>query len=202
LSQKKKTYICGIKLKTQFKMKKLLFTAIAVCGFAFMNAQDSSIKVNPLALLGGSDLVSYEMKLGEKSSGVIGAGIGGYKFGGFKYSSFGGELQYRYYFTEAINGWYGAGQAGFTSGKVKTEANEFFIGDPIEGDSSNETKFSNIRVGAKVGYQWIFDSGLTLDLNLGAAYNSFSYKDDTGVFSTLKGSGILPFGGFGVGYSF
>jgi hypothetical protein len=180
-------------------MKKIILTAVAVFGFAFTYAQENVIKANPLALLGGSDLVSYELKLGEKSSISLGAGVGGYNFGGLKYSTSGAELQYRYYFDEALKGWYAGAQAGFISGKVKQDFSGFF-GTSIEGNST-ETKFTGIKVGGKAGYQWVLGSGFVIDLNLGAAYNSFKYKGD-GDFSTLKGSGVLPTFAVALGYAF
>ena len=76
-------------------MKKiLLLAAFAVSGFAL--AQDNSIKANPAALLGGTDLVSFEHRFGDHFSGVVGVGYGGFKFGGYKYKSMGGGLQGRY----------------------------------------------------------------------------------------------------------
>lgn len=184
-------------------MKKVLLTAVAVLGFvSFSNAQENIIKANPLSLLGGSDLVSFEHKLGEKSSIVVGAGIGGFKIGDAKYSSVGGELQYRYYFNEALKGVYAGGQAGYTSGKVKFENSFSFdsSGNLVSGTS--ETTYGALKVGAKGGYQWVWDSGFALDLNLGIAYNKFEYKSNDGVFSGLKASGVLPNFGFGIGYAF
>ncbi len=179
-------------------MKKLFIAAIAVMSFGLANAQESAIKANPLALLGGSDLLSYEFGIGESSTLVIGGGIGGYKLGGFKYSSFGGEVQYRYYFDEKLKGWYGGARAGFNSGKVKTDFSGLF-GD----DSSNsETNFTAFGGGVMGGYQFIIGSGFVIDLNLGASFTSFSYDTNDGVFDTLDGSGIFPRFGFGLGYAF
>lgn len=183
-------------------MKKVFLTAVAVFSFVGATAQEQVIKANPLAILGGSDLVSYERKLGDKSSIVIGAGIGGFKIGEAKYSSVGGELQYRYYFDEALKGWYAGGQAGYISGKVD-------LGDYTTFDSNfnlvtekAETNYGSFQLGAMAGYQWIWDSGFSLDLNAGISYTNFSYKDEGGAFSTLKASGVLPNFGFGLGYAF
>lgn len=176
-------------------MKKIILTAVAVFGFAFANAQENVIKVNPLSILGGTDLVSYEFKIGEKSSFLVGAGIGGFKIGDAKYSNYGAEVQYRYYFKEALKGFYVGGQAGYSLGKVKTEGTLFTT-------ETSESNFGSFRLGAKGGYQWIWNSGFSLDLNLGLAYNNFSYKDTNSSTSSLKASGILPNFGFGLGYAF
>ncbi|WP_396181545.1 DUF3575 domain-containing protein [Flavobacterium sp.] len=184
-------------------MKKVLLTAVAVFGFVATNAQENIVKVNPLSILGGTDLVSFEHKLGDNSSFVVGGGIGGFKIGDAKYSNLGGELQYRYYFNEALQGFYAGAQAGYNSGKVKLE-NSFSISSTgaITTGTSNETNFGALKVGAKGGYQWIWDSGLSIDLNVGIAYNKFTYKNEDGLFSTLKASGTLPNFGFGIGYAF
>ncbi|WP_158980842.1 MULTISPECIES: DUF3575 domain-containing protein [unclassified Flavobacterium] len=176
-------------------MKRIILTVAAVFAFGFANAQENVIKVNPLSVLGGTDLVSYELKLGEKTSFLVGAGIGGFKIGDAKYSNLGGEVQYRYYFNEALKGFYAGGQAGYSSGKVE-------LGNSNSSTTTEETKFGSFKVGAKGGYQWIWDSGFSLDLNLGVAYNNFNYKDSNSSTSSLKASGVLPNFGFGLGYAF
>ncbi len=183
-------------------MKKIILSLVAVMAFGVANSQENIIKANPLSLLGGTDLVSFEHKIGEHSSVVVGAGIGGFKIGDAKYSNLGGELQYRYYFKESLRGVYAGGQVGYSSGKVKLENNYSFDtnGNLVSGTS--ETNFGAFKVGAKGGYQWVWSSGFSLDLNLGIAYNNFSYKSSDASFSTLKASGVLPNFGFGLGYAF
>lgn len=181
-------------------MKKIFLTAAAVFAFSFANAQENIIKANPLSLLGGTDLLSYEHKLGDNSSLLVGAGIGGFKIGDAEYSSMGAEFQYRYYFSEALKGFYAGGQVGYSSGKVKLETLSFSTTG--FASSTNETNFGSFRLGAKGGYQWVWDSGFSLDLNVGMAYNNFTYKNSDPSFSTLKASGVLPNFGFGIGYAF
>ncbi|TXF79080.1 DUF3575 domain-containing protein [Chryseobacterium sp.] len=189
-------------------MKKLLLVG-ALALFGAVNAQENSIKVNPAALLGGSDLITFEHKLGDNFSGVIGAGYGGFKFGSNKYTTYGGGLQGRYYFDEAMTGFYGAAVADYTAGKVKIENSFSFSMDPSmpTETQSAEADISAIGGGLRAGYQWIFDSGITLDINLGASYKSFKYKwnnaaDETFYGDNLKASGVLPTGSLGIGYSF
>ena len=184
-------------------MKKIILTAIAVCAFGFANAQENIIKANPLALLGGTDMVSFEHKLGDNTSILIGAGIGGFKIGDAKYSNMGAEVQYRYYFEEALKGFYAGGQLGYSSGKVTLDSYNLTIGSPLFGTATtSETNFGSLRIGGKGGYQWVWGSGFSLDLNIGVAYNSFSYKSSDASFSTLKASGVLPNFGFALGYAF
>ncbi|WP_438962954.1 DUF3575 domain-containing protein [Nonlabens sp.] len=177
-------------------MKKLLLiAAVAVFGMGMSSAQENAVKVNPLAILGGTDLVSYERALNDNSSAILSGAIGGYTIGSFKYSSYGAGAQYRYYFDEVIRGWYGAGSVAYQSGNVELDD---FSG---QGDS-DEISFGAISAGVKGGYQWSWDSGFTLDLNLGINYVNFSYDDtDNSSFSSLKGSGVLPQFGFGLGYA-
>ena len=130
---------------------------------------------------------------------MISGAIGGFKLGSIKYSSYGGGLQYRYYFSEAIKGWYGAGVAGLQSGSVEDEGFDF--GGGFGSTESSETNFSAFNLGARAGYQWVWGSGFTFDLNLGIAYSTFSYDDDTN-FTGLRASGILPTGSLALGYSF
>lgn len=169
-------------------MKKIIFIFTACLTLGVAKAQENSIKVNPLAFFGGSDLVSYERKLTDNITGLIGAGYASYSLLSLKYTSFGSELQGRYYFKEALQGFYGGAQAGLNGGKVDDGMGSF-------------VSYTGIRLGGKVGYQWLWNSGFTLDLNLGYAYNTFSYGANNNAIS-LAGSGTMPNLGFGLGYSF
>lgn len=181
-------------------MKKLfLVGAVALCGV--VNAQQNSVKVNPFALLGGgADMVSYERAIGANSSVGIGAGIGGFKFGGVKYKNAGASAFYRYYFNEALQGWYGTGVLSYGGGKVEGRSYSYYDG---ETSTTSEVKYGVFGFGARAGYQWIWNSGFTLDLNAGINYASFDYKSKAdNQQAALKGNGILPAIGIALGYSF
>ena len=183
-------------------MKKLFFTAILTFfTMANITAQENVIKVNPLAILGGIDLVSYERTLSENTSGIISAAYGGFKIEDLDYSSFGGGLQYRYYFDEVLSRWYGAAGLSYQFGKVESE-NITVGGSSID---ANKFDFSAFGGGLKIGYQWVWDSGFSLDPNLGASYKSFNYEfedeDQENLFD-VKPSGVLPTFGFALGYAF
>ncbi len=67
-------------------MKKLLLiTVLALFAIPKIQAQENAIKVNPLAILGGIDLVSYERALSDNTSGLVSVGYGGFKIGGVSY---------------------------------------------------------------------------------------------------------------------
>jgi hypothetical protein len=135
------------------------------------------------------DLVSYERAIGDQTSFVVSGSIGGFSVGATKYSSYGGGIQYRYYFNEVLNGFYGAGVAGFKSGKITYDSSL----------STEDTKYTNLLFGVKVGKQWLFDSGFTIDLNLGMNYRTFNYDLDN--TTGLKANGAIPSFGLGFGYA-
>lgn len=167
-------------------MKKFLF-AFFLLTSVISNAQDNIIKINPLALVGGSDLLSFEKVITDRSSLIVGAGFSNFKFGDLKYQSKGAELQYRFYFNEVLSGWYAGGQAGYSNGKVELD--------------NESLKYNSIKGGVKGGRQWIWDSGFSIDLNLGVAYNTFDYSEtaDPDIYQV---NGIFPNLAVALGYSF
>lgn len=179
-------------------MKKILL-ASAFALFGLANAQENSVKVNPFALLGGTDLVSYERAIGGASTVGVGVGIGGFKIADYKYSNVGGSVFYRYYFGGTpLKGWYGLGGLSYSNGKAKY--NKSIFGE----DLKFEHKYNSFGGNVRAGYQWVWDSGFTLDLNAGISYSSFNYKTNDTVEEIvgLKSSGILPAVGVALGYSF
>jgi len=183
-------------------MKKLLLiTVLAFFTISNIQAQENAIKVNPLAILGGIDLVSYERALLGNTSGLISAGYGSFKIDNVFYKSFGVGLQYRYYLEEALNGWYAAAIVSYQSGYVEAET--------ISNNSSlvyySKRDFTAFGGGFKAGYQWLWDSGFTLELNLGSTYRLFKYSFDSNSQENLidfKTSRVFSAFGFGLGYAF
>ena len=108
-------------------------------------------------------------------------------------------MQYRYYFSEAIDGWYVGGGVQYQSGSVEIEG-----GAEIDGgiliDSEN-IDFGAFGVGAKGGHQWAWNSGFTLDLNIGVNFTSFSYDEIPESAIELRDSGIVPAFGLALGYA-
>lgn len=188
--------------------KSILAGALAL--FGMTNAQVNSIKANPFALLGGSDLVSYERALNTNSTVGLGAGIGGFKLGGVSYSQAGGQLFYRYYFKQALRGWYGNAGVSYTGGKVKNSLDihihdHSHNGFSIDHTDNDEVAFGAFGLQAKAGYQWVWNSGFTLDLNAGLGYINFNYDSKTQNELApigLTASGVLPAFGVALGYSF
>ncbi|MDY3343896.1 DUF3575 domain-containing protein [Riemerella anatipestifer] len=182
-------------------MKKL-FLAGALALFGAVNAQQNSVKVNPFALLGGTDMVTYERAIGGSSSVGVGAGIGGFKIGDVKYKNAGASAFYRYYFGDtALKGWYGMGIVSYSGGKVTSGGNTIsFDGSSLQVEKT-EIKYGSFGAGVRAGYQWLWNSGFTLDLNAGLGYSSFDYDSKESTLG-LKASGVLPAFGVALGYSF
>jgi hypothetical protein len=178
-------------------MKKILLGALTLLSMNFVKAQDNVVKVNPLAFFGGSDLVSYERKITDNITGLVGLGYSSYSLSTYKYANYGAELQSRYYLKDALQGFYGGAQAGFNLGEVTLDMSS------IGSDISSEASYISLRFGAKAGYQWIWKGGFALDLNLGFGYNRYSYNASSSLSTAgLSGGGIRPNLGFGLGYAF
>lgn len=173
-------------------MKKILFVgAFGLLGAVLVNAQQNSVKVNPFALLGGADLITYERAIGGPSTIGLSAGFGGFKVNGIKYKTAGVSAFYRYYLhSTALRGWYGHGGLSYNLGEV--------IDNYTYATRNDSSKYSSLGGNVKAGYQWIWNSGLTLDLNGGIQYLGFFYSDD----NQVNASGLLPAFGLALGYSF
>ena len=147
----KNNYIFAANLKSIYLiMKKIIFTAITILSIGFANAQENAIKANPLALLGGTDLISYERKVSDNSTASLGLGFASFNFGGVTYTSTGAEVQYRYYFEEALKKWYAGGQVGYTAGKIKQDLSGFGF---TQAQQPDDIKYTSFVVGAKGGYR-------------------------------------------------
>lgn len=191
-------------------MKKIILSGAVLFALGFTNAQENNnsktkttkyvVKANPLAIIGGNDLVSIEsnnlgMVLGgsDHFSSIIGLGIGSFGDGSSKFSSFGVDLQRRYYFKEVYKGFYLGTQGSFAFGKVKI--------NETGGTNNGKADFNSIRLGLKGGHQWLWNSGFTLDLNIGYSYAYYDYKNSSFI-KPLKSSHFLPNFGLGLGYAF
>jgi len=177
-------------------MKKLFVVAFAVLSIGASAQQKNSIKVNPVSLIfgGGSDLVSYERAISEHSSVGVSAGYGKFKIDSYDYNYTGGNAFYRYYTKEALKGLYFSGSVGAGGGRTKYTSNNKKMKDT----------YTAFDLGALIGYQWIFSSGFTIDVNGGASYLSLNYKEDNKMPkpNNAKGGAFLPSLGVGLGYSF
>ncbi len=172
-------------------MKKC-FQLLLVCflGFTSMaSAQDNIIKVQPLGLAFGTLNATYERVLNDQSSFLASASAR-FSLFGVDVTLIGVGAGWRYYLTnkrtDVPKGLYVNPQVGFSFGSVN------------EGDLDNS--FTTFGIGAEIGYQWVWDSGVVLDLGIGPNYTVISGQvDDVGFDNT---SGILPSMTVALGYAF
>lgn len=173
-------------------MKKHQYlSALAVLLFSLLSvqqasAQDQIIKTNPLGLAFGNFNAIYEKALNEKSSISVGASYL-YSFLGTDVTGFGFNGEWRYYITNekkpAPEGFYAGPSLGFRNFSVRDE----------------DGSVSVVGIGGTVGYQWVWDSGVTLDLGAGPQYSIIVAEGDD---TTEDFSGFLPRLFFAVGYAF
>lgn len=177
-------------------MKKLFVVSLGILSIAASAQQKNSIKVNPVSLIvgGGNDLVTYERVITDHSSIGVSAGYAEFKIDNNRYNYTSGNIFYRYYTKEALKGLYFSGKTGFGGGRTK-----------YTSDNKNmRDTYTAFTIGALVGYQWVFNSGFTIDVNGGASYLNLKYKGDTKIPkpNEVKADAFLPTLGVGLGYSF
>ena len=168
-------------------MKKLILSLVFVALAFSISAQSNVIKTNPLGLAFGNFNATYERVLGTSSSVLI-RGQYMYKLLGTDVSLAGLGLGYRYYITHTKKpvpgGFYINPQVAFSYGSVTDD-------DGIKYDARS------IGVGAEIGYQWVWESGFTLDLGIGPMYSKVTGADDSEGFN-----GTLPSATLAIGYAF
>lgn len=182
-------------------MKKLLFVSALLlsCTTAVFAQSDdvksNVIKFNPLGAFVGAANLSYEKALNEKNSIVLSPSFGFIKTDGVKYTTYGLGAEYRFYFSKSKkipSGMYAGPGAGVVFGTAKYDD---------ESGMDDKTNISGFHAKAILGHQWIWKSGLTLDLNGGIQYLNFKFKDED--FSSSEAfSGILPALSVALGYNF
>ncbi len=165
-------------------MKKLFISFALLCAVVSMNAQKNVIKTNPFGLALGNFNLTYEKVLNTSSS-VLFKGQYMFKLLGLDVNLGGIGAGYRYYITNAKKqvptGFYINPQTSLSFGSVSES-----------GTSYSATSFG---IGAEIGYQWVWDSGFTLDLGIGPNYNVVSSEG-------VSGNGIVPSATLAIGYAF
>jgi hypothetical protein len=172
----------------------------------------NSIKTNPLALIFGTIGVMYERKINDNMS--LGLTVGMYfnNLDAFtlesKYSGFNFSPEFRYYFDQAIEGWFIGGYFSYTA---ITNTQKYTDGTAMGQDADGNDFFeisntlSVISGGAMGGRQWIW-GGFTLDVYAGLGYSSVSWSYDKNYDELFGGGisleGIMPVLGSAIGYSF
>jgi len=168
------------------KKLALIFVCTMIYGVSF--AQDtpgqSIIKTNPIGLAFGNINLTFERALNNSSSFQVGANFFT-KILGTDVSGIGFNAGYRFYITNA----------------KKPAPEGFYVGPRFAYNSfkekSTDISASTIGIGAMLGYQWVFDSGVTLDLGAGPTY--LIAGEST---TTVSFEGLVPNISFAVGYNF
>lgn len=142
------------------------------------------IKVNPISLAFGNINVTYERAINSATSVQISANYW-YKILGTEVQGVGVRVGYRFYITnrvkDAPEGFYAGPQLSFNSLKER----------------STKESVNAFGVGAILGYQWIFRSGVTLDIGAGPIYQ---FAEET--TSGTSYQGFLPNISIAVGFNF
>lgn len=171
-------------------MRKNLIIVFALFCVLAVNAQEFKhvIKVSPFGLLFGQISGTYEKVLTENSSFLVNLNYLNRDFLGVKTKSFGAGIGYRHYLQHdklAPIGFYLSPEASYSNFS-------------IDQDVINASSFG---VGVVGGYQWVWSSGFSLDLNIGAQY---AFSNNTNVNNVNLGSfnGIVPKLGVNIGWGF
>lgn len=198
-------------------MKNRIILAFAAAALFFIPSQQAHaqaqqpnravIKVNPLSAfaLTGSGFLEYAIT--DNLSAQLGASVSGISISDVKFRGYGFTPEVRYYFSEnkaAPMGPYVAGYGRIRSFKLTMDKQD------EEGRDYSAT-YKPIGAGVAIGNQWIFNSGFTFDVFLGAGYNGGNLKVnvgteedfDTGIIGDmLLGGGFSVRPGIAIGYNF
>lgn len=142
------------------------------------------LKINPISLAFGNFNLSYQRGLSDASAIQIGANYW-YRILGVEVSGIGVRGAYQFFLTN----------------KVKPAPEGFYIGPQIAynalTDKETDEKITTFGVGLMLGYQWVWDSGIALDLGAGPMYQ-FGKETTTGT----SYEGFLPNIVIAIGYNF
>ncbi|MFZ4740527.1 MAG: DUF3575 domain-containing protein [Bacteroidales bacterium] len=161
----------------------------------------NSITIKPVFMIFGIFSLEYERKIADNMS--LGLGLGYYtrSSGSSTFSGFQFVPEFRYYFEEAVEGWYASPYITYT---IFTESYSTTIpelnasgvptGKIITKDVSESLSFYG--GGVVGGRKWVW-GGFTLD-----AWVGFGYLGLSGSSNESLSVGILPVSGLALGFSF
>lgn len=167
-------------------MKRVFFFVILIAVSFNAKAQRNIFKTDPISTSIGNFNIVYERAFGGSSSITVGMNAGLGVLGNTVYT-FGGELGYRYYVTH----------------KKKDIPSGFYLSPKILYNMGGIKRFPIIRKmdveflggGIDLGYQWVWDSGFSLNLGVGPFYNIL----DIGGSAVVD---LAPVVNFTIGYAF
>ena len=174
-------------------MKKvLLVVLISLYAMSNVKAQEASgiIKVNPIGFIFGIFNATYEKTLSPKNSVAVGANF--YNWKNLGVSGFGVNGEYRFYFSnnsEAPHGMYAAPLLN-----VSSMSYDYVTYDENFNTIRSKESTMSFGGGVKAGHQWVWDSGIALDLYFGYGYRAASFEH-------YNYSGGYPILGLALGYA-
>jgi hypothetical protein len=200
ISKRNITFLLSLRINVvnlkHHTMKKylLIILTVAFIGTATkVNAQSNAIKVNIFSLLVKTGSFFYERALNDNMTGQLGFYYTGFKLGDTKFSGFGITPEFRYYFDEALHGFYAAPYLRYQNFTLSSEYTDYDInGNPIL--VTGKATLSTFGGGALIGHQWCLGDIVTLDIFLGPGFNAGSVKVTDGNASFETGS----FDGFNI----
>jgi len=157
----------------------------------FCNAQNENeepfpnvLKVNPISLAFGNINLNYQRALNNNSAIQIGANYW-YKIFGTDVSGIGLRGGYQFFLTS----------------RTKIAPEGFYIGPQISfntlTEKSTDVSVTMFGIGVMLGYQWVWNSGIALDLGIGPIYQFASESESDTSFE-----GFLPNATIALGYNF
>jgi hypothetical protein len=142
------------------------------------------IKLNPISLAFGNINFMYQRAIGRSSAVQLGGNYW-YRFLGTEVSGFGVRGGYQF----------------FVTNRTKSSPEGFYVGPHLSYNSltekSTDNKATTFGVGLMLGYQWIWKSGLSLDLGIGPMYTFANEENTENSFE-----GFLPNVIIAIGYNF
>lgn len=180
----------------------LLVLTLIFVGFSSLRAdepteQKNAVVVNPVGLLFGVFNAGYIMKLNDKTSLEIFGEYWTWKSGDFKASALGIGGAYLFHFKPtALRGWYAGPTASILFWKAENTYFDY-SSYKVKTEEATSTWFS---IGGIIGYRWVFNSGLLIDLNTGIQYMIGELE----IGGTKLGLSGFGWGGIGagIGYAF
>lgn len=201
----------------QLYMKNSILLAFAAAALLFIPAEQAQaqaqqpkravIKVNPISAFAATGSGFLEYAITDNLSAQLGASITGISVSDVKFRGYGFTPEVRYYFSEnkvAPSGPYVAGYGRIRSFKLTAEKKD------EEGRTYSAT-YKPAGAGVAIGNQWVFNSGFTFDMFLGAGYNGGNLKVNVGteedfdagiIGDMLVGGGFSLRPGIAIGFNF
>jgi hypothetical protein len=184
------------KRRIQYIIRRALLAALlAALIQTNLSAQNHLVKTNVLGLAMKTGNLSYERKLGVKSSLQLGilytwSTIWGVEFNGFAITP---EFRYFLSRTDAPDGWY---LSAFL---------RYIDFDLYEDETNTNGMLQSFSGGVVAGKQWIFMEWLSLDIFFGPEYIPGEVKGTaggSGEIEIIGNFGLVPRFGVNLGYAF